>query len=73
MDKEIKDILGKFFNKAGEVTIEAYVSLALKGLIHFIEPFTDRSVKMQRLKDDLQNALSLYNSHSGGKEELILQ
>jgi len=74
MDKEIKDILDRFLNRAGEVTAEAYVNLALKGLIGFIDPLTDRSVRMQRLKDDLQNALDLYNSHSDeGDGESTLQ
>lgn len=63
MDKETKDILDKFFDKAGEAAAEAYVNLALKGLIGFVDPFTDRSTRMQRLKDDLQSALDFYNSH----------
>lgn len=77
MDKEIKNILDRFLDRAGEVTAEAYVNLALKGLIGFIDPITDKSVRMQRLKDDLQNALDLYNSHSddddADAEESVLQ
>lgn len=62
MSNEIRDILDRFIERAQDASVEACVALSLGSLINLLEPVANKSIRAQRLKDDLQDALDLYNS-----------